>query len=85
MGGVTQRTRDGVNIGRIERLLGSMGADIRDGGKHAKVATYRGYPFSCAIGPSTDCKAHVIHWMKNAFKESYNPTYINSELHIRYA
>lgn len=81
----SNQTFDGVRLSRIESLLKLMGADLRDGGKHSKVVKYTGYKWSCAIGPSSHCKYHILPWMREAFKSKYDSDYINRKLKINYA
>lgn len=79
------KTFDGVKLTKIVRMLDDVGANIRQGGKHKLVAKYNGTQYSCALGPSTGVKKHLLPWMKKALKEDYNPSYVNDQLGICYA
>jgi len=70
------KTFDGIKLTDIIRMLDEVGANVRQGSKHKLVATSQYTPFSCAIGPTTCFKKHIIPWMHKAF-----PDYSNQEIY----
>lgn len=75
-----------VPISELKRVIESLGGHVEEnhGGNHPFKAKYEGIR-SCPLGKTTDYQKHVVPWMKEAFKESYNPEYVKSALRVCYA
>ncbi len=80
MGGA--KTRDGVKLSRIEKLLRSMGAEVRAGTNHPMLAIYSGQlddytrtKPTCPIASSTTFKTQIVPWIRKTFGYNKHQVY----------
>jgi hypothetical protein len=68
------RTRDGLSISRIVKILGGWGVDVRDGTKHPHIANYDGMR-PCPIASSTDAERMLSPWLSQALGRNRREIY----------
>jgi len=61
----------------LAQFLESLGAEIKKGKKHVAKAVHTNWPYSCALGPSTSFRDHVLPWIPKIA-----PQYLNNKQKI---